>query len=85
MFTKEKMLWSFIKLSQIISKEMYEYEGEEFVCVYCGLKVDGPITDCSSRYFCRFFLTCQFRPLRCHLLRNHSSNRSQGNGRMIGW
>lgn len=54
MITKEKMLCPFITFSQLISKEMYEYGRGEFVCVYCGLKVDGPITDCSSRYFCRF-------------------------------
>ena len=31
MITKKKMLWSFIKLSQLISKEMYEYQSGEFV------------------------------------------------------
>ena len=32
MITKGKMLWSFIKLSQLISKEMYEDQSGEFVC-----------------------------------------------------
>ena len=36
MITKEKMLWSFIKLSQLISREMYEYQYREFVCEYLG-------------------------------------------------
>ena len=36
--TKEKMVWSFIKLSQLISKEVYEYQCGEFVCGYWGLK-----------------------------------------------
>jgi len=40
MITKEKMLWSFVKLSQLISKEMYEYQSGEFVCGYWGLKVN---------------------------------------------
>ena len=31
MITKKKMLRSFIKLSQLISKEMYEYQSGEFV------------------------------------------------------
>ena len=30
MITKGKMLWSFIKLSQLISKEMYEDQSGEF-------------------------------------------------------
>ena len=38
MITKEKMLWSFSKLSQLLSKEMYEYQCGEFVCGYWGLK-----------------------------------------------
>ena len=32
MITKKKKLGSFIKLSQLISKEMYEYQSGEFVC-----------------------------------------------------
>ena len=32
MITKKKMLWSFIKISQLISKEMYEYQSGELVC-----------------------------------------------------
>ena len=39
MITKENMLWSLIKLSQLLSKEMYEYHAGEFVCGYWGLKV----------------------------------------------
>ena len=31
MINKEKMLWSFIKLSQLVSQEMYEYQFGEFV------------------------------------------------------
>ena len=38
MTTKEKMRRSFIKLSQLIFKEMYEYQCGEFVCGYWGLK-----------------------------------------------
>ena len=38
MITNGKMLWSFIKLSQLISKEMYEDQSGEFVCEYWGLK-----------------------------------------------
>ena len=38
MITKEKMLRSVIKPSQLISKEMYEYQCGEFVCGYWGLK-----------------------------------------------
>ena len=38
MITKEKMLRSVIKPSQLISKEMYEYQCEEFACGYWGSK-----------------------------------------------
>ena len=38
MITKEKMLWSFSKLSQRLYKEMYEYLCGEFVCGYWGLQ-----------------------------------------------
>ena len=38
MITKEKMIWPSIKLSQRISKEMYDYLSGEFVCVYWCLK-----------------------------------------------
>ena len=38
MIKKEKMLWYFIKLSQIIFKEMHEYQSGEFVCGCWGLK-----------------------------------------------
>ena len=38
MITEEKMLWSFIKLSQLISQEMYKYQFGEFVCGYWGLR-----------------------------------------------
>ena len=38
MITKEKMLWSVIKPSQLISKEMYEYQCGEFGCGYCVLR-----------------------------------------------
>ena len=38
MITKEKMLWSAIKFSQLILKEMYEDQFGEFVCGYWGLK-----------------------------------------------
>ena len=34
----EKILWSFIKFSQLILKEMYEDQFGEFVCGYWGLK-----------------------------------------------
>ena len=36
MISKEKLLWSFITLSQLISREMYEYQYGEFVCGYLG-------------------------------------------------
>ena len=32
MITKEEMRWSFIKRSQLISKEMYDNQSGEFVC-----------------------------------------------------
>ena len=38
MITKEKMLWSVIKLSQLFFKEMYEGQYGEFICGYRGLK-----------------------------------------------
>ena len=38
MITKEKMLWSFIKFSQLFFKEMYEGQYGEFICGYRGLK-----------------------------------------------
>ena len=38
MIKKEKMLWYFTKLSQIIFKEMHEYQSGEFVCGCWGLK-----------------------------------------------
>ena len=36
--TKEKMLWSFTKFSQLFFKEMYEGQYGEFICGYRGLK-----------------------------------------------
>ena len=38
MITKEKMRCSFIKLSHLISKEMYDDQSGEFVCGYWDLK-----------------------------------------------
>ena len=38
MITKEKTLWSFVKISQLISKEMNDHQCGEFVCGYWGLK-----------------------------------------------
>ena len=38
MITREKMLWSFIKLSPFISKEMYEDQAEQFESSDWGLK-----------------------------------------------
>ena len=37
MITKEEMRWSFIKLSQLISKEMFEYQSGEFVLWILGI------------------------------------------------
>ena len=34
MITYKKILWSFIKLSQLISEEIYENQSGEFVCGY---------------------------------------------------
>ena len=42
MITTGKMLWSFIKFSPLISKEMYEDQSGEFVCGYWGLKGYNP-------------------------------------------
>ena len=38
MITEGKMLWSFIKLSQLMLKEKHEYQCGEFVCEYWCLK-----------------------------------------------
>ena len=42
MITTEKMPWSFIKFSPLISKEMCEGRSGEFVCGYWGLKGYNP-------------------------------------------
>ena len=34
------MLWSFIKVSQIIYKEMYEYQCGEFVCLFVAVVLE---------------------------------------------
>ena len=39
MITKEKILWSVIKPSQLIFKEMYEEQYRDFICGYWALKV----------------------------------------------
>ena len=39
MITKEKILWSVIKPSHLIFKEMYEEQYRDFVCGYWALKV----------------------------------------------
>ena len=38
MITKEKLLWTFIRLSQFISEELCEYQSGEFACGCWGLK-----------------------------------------------
>ena len=42
MITTGKMLWSFIKFSPLISKQMYEDQSGEFVFGYWGLKGYNP-------------------------------------------
>ena len=34
MIADKKMLWSFVKLSQLVSKEIYKDQSGEFVCGY---------------------------------------------------
>ena len=53
MITKEKMLRSFIKLSQLISKEKYEYQSGEFVCGYWYFK------ECTASFFHKLVLETQ--------------------------
>ena len=38
LITKERMLWSFTKFSQLFLKEMYGDQSGEFVCGSLGLK-----------------------------------------------
>ena len=38
MITQGEKLWSFVTFSQLIPKEMYGDQSQEFVCRYQGLK-----------------------------------------------
>ena len=69
--TKGEMLWSFIKLSQLILSEMYEDQSRELFCVcLLRLRIDAPFHTIGDRILqvlslgnvYGVFLTCFYTP-----------------------